>query len=665
MSDGKGYVETWKKRYTGAIKRYEEWEKEFRVQECYNYWVGNQLAEPTDEFGARRAQINKIHPEVRNNIPSLYYYRPFVRLTAAPEHTDDPGSQIEADTQLLQDTVNHIIRDKDTMFRENTFLGLKEAHWAFGLVEVGYSAEFVDAPTAPKPALKEKKDTKIAPEAKEKQDPVNFLEQAAEMQMAATAGLPDDPLADPMLDPQMGMAPEPDPLQEELEQLQSEMKSERFFVKFIPACRTLIAETDHPILQSNDWVGYWEDVPLADVKASRAYKNTSDLKAAIGDKEATENAEKANEAEGITDKIRLYKIWDLRTMDRWVFAEGHKKELLRKKFKRCPLKFLRFDIDPYHFFPRPILLSKLGPQDEYNDSREYLRKIRKGTVPRYTYDEDAIDAVQLQKLESGEMGTYVPRKPGTSNVIEPVNQPSFSENAIQTLTLSDKEFADVGGVGGDAKVAATKTATQAKIAETKEQAQDNFDRLAVADWLSEIARELLCLAIDNMSMDRWIAMNIAPDAMYATPQLSEGIQQSYQRINSSTLQDAAHGLAYEVTIDVESLSPVSEEEKFQKWMQGLTLLGNPSFARLFSVAPPLLIETLKYMGLRSAKDQGLLVGAMQTVVQMEAQLAAQGQASSTGVSPTAGGGQPGAPTQGGPQPGGPVGPGASKPNGGQ
>ena len=33
-------------------------------------------------------------------------------------------------------------------------------------------------------------------------------------------------------------------------------------------------------------------------------------------------------------------------------AKGHDKELMREAFKReCPLKFLRFDIDPYHFYP--------------------------------------------------------------------------------------------------------------------------------------------------------------------------------------------------------------------------------------------------------------------------------------------------------------------------
>jgi len=692
----KGSVGVWKKRITAAKDLYNKWEEEQRVKECYNYWRGDQLAEPLDEFGRRRAQINKIHPEVRNNIPSIYFYKPFARLNAAPEATDDPGSTIEQDVQLLQDTVNHLIRDPRTTYREATFIGLKEAHWAMAVVEVGYTAEFEDDPSLKRPALKEKKETKVAKPLKEEVPPASpFGTDGPLLQPDAPPG-PFPPLdgTAPIdlggLDP-MGMAappPEPVPgldtpveipapsddlasIQAEIASLKAGIREEKFFVKHIPSKQILVSISDMPIIQSNDWIGYWEDVNLEDVKASPAYKNAENLKPNTGDPEKDKEEASYSEATGGTDKIRLYKIWDLRTNEKWVLAEGHDKELMRKKYKRLPLKFLRFDIDPYHFYPRPPLLSKLGPQDEYNESREYLRKIRLGTVPRYTYDEDAVEAVQLRKLESGEMGTYVPRKSGTTNVFEPIQQPSYSENAIQTLTLSDKEFADVGGVGGDARTSQSKTATQAKIAETKDQVQDSFDRQVVAEWLASIAEELMYCVIDNMNIDQWVAINVVPETMYAT-QLTQQIEQTYKRINAEILSDAQAGVRWSVIIDVESLSPVSEEEKFQKWMQGLSLFGNPAMARLFSASPELLIHTLNLLGVKSSKDQQMIVGAMQQVVLMEQQLAAQGQNAAPGISGQPGAGKPPAPKgpggpPGGPQPGppgpksAPSGPGASAP----
>jgi hypothetical protein len=78
----------------------------------------------------------------------------------------------------------------------------------------------------------------------------------------------------------------------------------------------------------------------------------------------------------------------------------------------------------------------------------------------------------------------------------------------------------------------------------------------------------------------------------------------------------------------------------------------------------LLKHTLTLLGIKSGKDTGLIQDAMMKVVQMEAQLAAQGQNAAPGVSPQGGSGAPGMPKPGGgggPQPGGPAGPEASVP----
>lgn len=597
-------VKTWHKRILAAKKLKDDADTANRVEDCYNYWRGEQLKEPIDEFSQRRVQINKIHPEVANNLPSLYFYRPFARIAAEPERADDPGSAIEESAQLLQDTVNHIIRDPNTRFKDATFLALKEAHWSMGCVEVGYSAKFSDTLSAERPPLKERDDTKI----KAKSDPSDAEEKILEN------GDPNDPMA----------------LMAELQSLKANIKSEHFYVKYICADQVLVSISDKPLVEDNDWIGYWEDMPLEDVKKSKAYSNTKDLKAVTADPEKQKEIDNHNEENGSVQSVRLYKIWSLRDRVKYVVAEGHDEFLMCKRYERLPLKFLRFDIDPYHFFPRPLILSKLAPQDEYNHSREYLRKVRQGTVPRYTYDDQALTAENMQKLESGDMGTYIPRKGNTANVIEPVNQPSFSENAIQTLTLADKELQDVGGVGGDSRIAKTKTATQAKIAESKDQAQDNFQRTQVAEFLADVARELLSLAIENMRVDQWIAINIPADTMYAQ-QLGQDIAMKFQKINAQVLSDRSNGLTWNVLVDIESISPISEQEKFQKWMMGLELLANPAYSRLFSVAPPLLQQTLKYMGLNGAKDQGILAQALQQVVLMEQAMASMGQAGQQGM----------------------------------
>ena len=123
MAKAEETIKTWEKRWKAGEDAKEKWEVFFRVQESYNYWRGEQLKFPMDEFGNRRIQVNKIYPDVRQNIPSLYFYRPFAVLNAEPEETDDPGSELEKDTQLLQDTANHLIRNPETWFRPSTLPG--------------------------------------------------------------------------------------------------------------------------------------------------------------------------------------------------------------------------------------------------------------------------------------------------------------------------------------------------------------------------------------------------------------------------------------------------------------------------------------------------------------------------------------------------------------
>lgn len=641
MAKAEQTIETWKKRIRSAEEVKDAWRAKYRTKDCYNYWCGSQRKFPFDEFGNRRVTINKIFADVREQIPSLYFYRPYARISAEPEHTDDPGSDLEARTQLLQDTGNHLVRNPDTVFRPSTHMSILESQWAMGCCEVGYAPDFGDAPQAKRPPLKENEKTKTPPVPEDMETP-----------------LTDDKGFDLPLENDTAI------MKAELRRLKKSLRDEKFYVKHIPAKQVLMSNSDKPIVEDNDWVGYWEEMPLEDVKRVPAYKHTKDLKVTYSSRDDEEKKRSWCEETGTEESIRIYKLWDLRTKTRYVIAEGHKQYLLVKKFKRLPLKFLRFSIDPYHFYPIPPIVHKLPVQDEYNDGRDYLRRVREGTVPRFTYDEDAVEANQMRKLERGDIGTYIPRKGQTHNVIEPVQQPTFSENALTTLSLSDKEFKDVGGVGGSGKVPQTKTATQAKIAEVKEQSQDSFDRGIVADFLGSIIKELIILSIENMNLDKFIQVNVAPDSMMRD-QIAMDVAQKFQRINADILADETNGIRWDVSVDVDSLSPVAEEEKLQKWMQALGFITNPMSAQLFAAAPPILERTLDLMGMKSAKDKEMVAQGLQAFSQMMMQQQQQAGASpqGPGVSPQQGAQNPGTPgpPPGGPQPGGPQGPGASQP----
>ena len=611
VADSKEETTLWLKRARAGEMVREAWEKECRVPECYQYWRGKQRLEEYDQQGKRRAIHNKVHPDTAAAISSLYFSSPHGRVIAAPERADTSQETMTEKAQLLQDTGNYFVRDPETGFQENTFNAAKEARWAIGCVEVGYAPDFISNPMAERPPLRETEKTKVGEPAKDED------------------GLTIDEGSDLPA------------LQAELKRLQQNLKGEVFYVKHIRAEQLLISPSDKAILEHNDWVGYWEDYDVEDVKKAPAYKNTEDLKA------VTDAPNKRNE-EGDTDKVRLYKIWDLRTRTKLVLAKGHDKTLMKKKFNRTALKFLRYDVDPYHFFPIPPIFLKLNPQDGYNDSAEYLRMMRITTVPRYTYDEDAVKDTEAAKFTSSDFNVMIPRKQGTHQVVEAVNQPSTSAGAVQTLGLADKEFAEAGNSGGDPRLPQTRTATQAMIADAKENVNESFERDLLSKWLASIIEEMILLAVEHMNLPRWIAINVDLDSPEAEAAALD-VATTYQQIDAERLRAVTLGVRWHVEVETETLSPVAETERGAKLMNMLQFISNPNIAALLSMAPLLLKQIIGQSGIKNGGDIAAIQQALKVIVQMNQAQAAGGTAP-PGISPMAKETSPLPGPKGGPQP---------------
>ena len=585
-------VKLWMGRVKAAQKAQEEWESQYEVPRCRQYWCGIQRDDPTTASGERRAQVNLILPTIRARIPGLYFYYPYARVQASPAKSDTPGETVDQKAQLLQDTANALVRDPKCGLKDQTLLALKEAHWAFGCVEVGYSAEFAD-----NPSLKD-----AAPPLKEEE---------------TTEGV---------------------------QAYRKVVTDEWFWTRRIPPRQVLVSAPESTVVEENDWLGYWEYQHVEDVKKAPAYSNKADLKGSGGDKD------KAADSDSSVNDVKLYKIWDQRTKTRYVLAEGHDKCLLKQSYERTPLFFLRFELEPDKFRPIPLIHGLLSSQDEYNDSREFIRLQRKTRVPRYTVDEEGILPEEMEKFEDNQPNVWIKRRQNTSgDVISPVMQPNMSDSALQSLTLSRQEFDQQSGIGAEARQQASSgTATQAAIMNQRQTVQDSFDRYLVAEWLGWIIRERVLLAIDKMTLPKWITLNSdqnSPEFM----QDAQNIAAQYQEITQQSLQDAHDDLRWDVSVDVESLSPVSEQEKQAQWMQALNLISNPMVAPLLAMSPELLKRTLDLNGIKSGKDQAAIGQALMQKAQMEMQMA-QAQA----------GGPPGvAPMPGAPQ--GPGGPGPAMP----
>lgn len=591
--DDAEFVAEWFKRIEKAKKyKKDKWEEVYEVSRCKRYWKGDQLDEPLDVWDQRKVQINRVHPAVKASMPSLYFANPFARVMASPALADTPGQKpgvsIDDKAQLLQDFGNTLIRRKDTNFKGATHLALKESQWAMGCVRVRYDAEPVENPRVEAPPIQESEDT---PNLRNGE----FL----------------------------GLNP-PGPM----------IASERFYVQRIPARQVLCSADQSGTLEENAWVGYWSIHYVADIKKSKLYRNVENLEPS-GERLDEDDGEANKESAG--DKVKLYHIWTLRDRMNLVFASGHERPIREARYKRLPLKFLMLDQDPDEFYPVPPIFHMLHPQDEINDSREWLRLNRKGTVPRYTYDEDAVEPSEMKKLESGEMGTYIKRKQGTTDPIQAVSQPNYSVVATQTLGMAMQEFTELSMVTPEQRgVPQSKTATQAKLVEVRSQVQESFDRALVAEWLASIIEEMILLAVDRMSQVMWILNNADPEAA-GFPMESMRISEMYRSITHQDLREAVDGVRWEVTIESSSMSPVAEQEERENWMQAMSAIRDPITMRLMVASPELRKKTLNLLGVKSARDQELIAQAFAAVLEMERQAAMMGAPTPGQASAPAGG----------------------------
>jgi hypothetical protein len=463
------HVRLWFNRVYDAKKIKSKWEDNYEVQKSHDYVRGFQRPsdEEQDAQGEPRYTINKILANLKVKIPRLFYYHPYIRVRPTRGREDTPGQVVSKRAGLLQDTINTVVRAPQTRFKPECLAALKEAHWAFGIVEVGYDADWTENPFKRKPILIDGEDER------------EELEKIGKIQPET-----EEETADPM----------ESALREVLGDLDEVPQSESFYVKQISASQFYVSTNDRISTETLDWVGYWEWMQVEDVK--RAYDHTEDIHAtgmmsmdeSAHDKDLMPTYDAGEEIPA--NMVRVWKIWDQRERIRYVLAEGHKYFLRKAPYEYMPLQDLRFEVMPGEWYPIPPVFQQLMEQDEFNDSREYLRMVRKGTRPRFIYDKQSFTAAELEKLENDEFGTFIGSDNGNMTAIAPIQQPSFSETALRVLGLAEAGFTEQAGSSPTQRLTrgggGTPTATEVGALEQSGDVRDSYEQQQVADWLAGV-----------------------------------------------------------------------------------------------------------------------------------------------------------------------------------
>lgn len=576
-------LKLWQKRVDQSTKLYESWADRYKVEKLEDYFLGHQWPEGYEE----NYVINLFYPSINIRKPSLYFFNPRAKVEPKGPRLDDFGSSLQERANLRQDILNTLIEDKNLNFARETHLALHESHFRFGLVEVGYSADFTDNPNVGKPVLRENSD---------------------------------QPLMDgnePVIDTRERIP-----------------ERERVFVKRIPADTFRVSLRSSEDLHKCDWCGYFEWHYPEDIRRNPKYKNNKEIKA-TGEvkKELWPGSFQGSEddSDAWKEMVLIWKIWDVRTGRRFVFADGAKDYLFEDDFEFVPFAELKYDDILNQWLPLPPTFNWMKPQDELNETREMQRIHRKRAVRRNTYDPNKIDADAVDRLVAGGDMSIEPAT--GENPIQPVPDAPLDAAVFRNLPTTKEDFIEISGVTGEQRgIAESETATQANILDARTRIRENFGREQVSKWLAKILWLMLRTIEDNMSLEFPIKLSVDPTSPFAD---QEALRVGY--LWKMITADDIEPLNFEISVDLEELSPVTEEARREQWNQVLAIMSNEKLMMLLMSSETFLRKTLRFYGIRSEKEIAEVQKIGQGLIRRYMQMAMmQGGGGSTAGSPEAG-----------------------------
>lgn len=550
----------WTNRITQAGKDYDKWARKFEVDRLDAYYEGDQWQGLSEEEKKKRYVVNMIFATVETQLPSLLFSKPKVNAEARPAHEEQSTSESATRATLIEQALQTFMDDPKLAFTVETTLALHDAYARYSIIETGYTADWIDNPNADKPMLKENDE--------------------------------------PMLDN------EKKPILQSKKLLKPGTK-ERLFIKRVPAEDFRVGPGRNR-LETNDWCAYREWHEVEDVKANKDYTNTADLKPTgrltsdSEDRETNPDDEKKH-----AGMVCLWKIYDIRRKVRHVMAENHPKMLQENKpYKFLPFSTLKFFERRNAWLPLPPIFNWLGPQDQINESREQQKIHRRRASRRYMRTPQ-VNKDEFAKLESGEDMVCIEVPQVEPSPIAPIPDAPLDGQNWTELAASKEDFNQVAGVGGEARgVPDEKTATQANIINVREQVRESRARTQVAVWLADIARVMLLTVRAHITTPFMVKRTVDPFAM-DQERLKEAAK-GWTEIEAESIDE----LDVDITIDVASLSPVSEDAQRQAWDAVLQLFTNQALLAILMEpdpnAPqepsPIFRKTLVLHGVKSDQE---------------------------------------------------------------
>jgi hypothetical protein len=253
-----------------------------------------------------------------------------------------------------------------------------------------------------------------------------------------------------------------------------------------------------------------------------------------------------------------------------------------------------------------------------------MREFRKSALPRYTTVDGAIDPDELEKLKVG--GAFTVVKVNRPDAIQEVPRSEGRLLALKTAIPDARDdLNEMTAVPGEHRgVSDAETATQASIIDINARVRESADREKVAKFLAKVIKLLLLISREKMALPQWIQLHVDPAGLSPMEEILR-VANGWAQIKL----DAFDSLEWDVTVDVEALSPATEDLRRNQWLNFIGVMGTPGALPVLA-SETLLKKTAAFFGIRSAREiteiRQSVLQAMAVQMQMQMQPGSGGSA---------------------------------------
>ncbi len=566
----------WLHRIRSARKLRKDWEREFQVETCEDFYLGKQQKGLPPGVKV----INHFLATINVTLPGLLFDNP--KFLARPK----PGKSLpqSSENAKIAEGVLQAISEQDDNLQNAAKFGILQNFWRIGILKTIYDPSLETNPKAGQPIYATDANGNIIHD-----------------QM----GVPQ-----PMTDPQSGM-----PMVEP-EQV---MSDETYRWEWVDA-RTMLLPDDGPDMAKWSWLGEEIEVDLEDAKADERFPSElRDKFRNAGKKEGDEQAETTENdetGEEYEPCFRYCECYDLKKKSWYILTEQSDiKDFLFQGPLPDGIEDHPYAILPGWIpntgptpspWPLPFTNPWLDLQREYNIRRQQMMEGAKRSARKVLYEpqtfedsDEALKALQSNKDMEGVM-------------VKDLNRPPtpMEERALNTAITNDVPALMMdwriitGQTGAKMGVSDADTATEATFVERASNLRDAHMQKAVVAWLKTAGKKMWQLVRATLTLQLFIKIRgmddnaikmylsstfgIPPEALMMFPQLAQGLK---DRFGSETIEPISReDLQFEADIDIipSSTKPRNLTVERQQWLEFLGLIAQ---APQLALSRTLLEET--------------------------------------------------------------------------